>query len=185
MKPAKGKFKRKQKMGGNAEIIAMRRAHITVGYPSLCPSKNRLVEAIIIHLTAKHTSSSTITSPGNKRSNESRWKKCIQEYKYVQARVSNSDLKHTLKMYLFNVNETTLMHWHKRTARRDEASLLLQGRSLPGNVTKSSKVMIPTTMKSNPNAGTRMAFTLPINTSGKQKPSSQPKSTDQPKPPPP
>ena len=107
MKPATGRYLRKRKSG--AGVVAMRRVFVTGGSACLCPSKNRIVEAICIHLSHKHAASSSTTSRGNQRKKyQSRWKTMIEEYNKIRARLFNSTILQDINLTLFNINETTL-----------------------------------------------------------------------------
>jgi len=179
MKPATGRFMRKKRMTGHAGIVAMKRSFVTGGNPSLPPSSNRLVEAIFIHLCNKHpSSSSTVTSPGKqKKQQQSRWKTIITEYNNLRARIFNSNvILEKTNITLFNVNETTLMAWHKKKSRMEEIKTLLQGKTLPGNLS-TTKFTPPTTVYSTLHSAATMVFTDPEDRTG-QKRVNPPKATD-------
>ena len=123
MTKSSGRFGRKK--SGHVGVVAMKRCFTTGGSPALPSSRSRLVEAICIHLCSKYANNITITVPGEKKKFQSRWKSVLCEYNNIRARLFNT---------LFNINETTLMRWHKSKPRLEEVTSLMHGKDLPGNL---------------------------------------------------
>ena len=131
------------------------------GSPACLPNKSRLVEAICILLSTKHTSgrdSSKLLEFHKFDCNYfcniacryvSRWKLILSEYNCIRARLYNSQaLLEGTNLMLYNLNEGVLVillrilklhytyfcvqtRWYKNTVRRDEIAMLLQGLTLP------------------------------------------------------
>ena len=147
MKPASGRFARKKRSSGHCGEVAMKRCFTTGGSPSLSPSKSRLVEAVCIHLCSKHLGSTTVSLPENNRKYQSRWKSVLGDYNRLRARLFNSTLlMEKTAITLFNINETTLLRWHKNKERREEVETLHRGKTLPSSL-KTSRTTLPKQLK--------------------------------------
>ena len=135
-KPSHARYARSKRSSGFSNKEAMKRCFTTGGSPSLCPSKNRVVEAIFLKLCTQHLGSSNVTAPGGARKYQSRWKKIMRDYQAVRCRVNNSNiLLDQTNITVYNVNEARLIKWFKLQSRLTEVTTLLRGKhSLPGTI---------------------------------------------------
>lgn len=137
-KAPKGRFASRKKSCVPG-IVQMKRCFFAGAFPALSPSRSRLVEAICIYLCEDIPSASTKQNIDGSRTYHSRWRLILKLYNTLRARLFNSKmLLDETNLTLFNINETTLRLWFKEKTRRDEVTLLLRGKRLPGKLTCSS-----------------------------------------------
>ena len=105
----KGRFGRSQNQGEHVGVDAMKRCFVSVGMPSIPPSKSRVVEAICVYLF------NTITSPQKTPSYVSRFSLILQQYHLIKIAVSqNPIIMEKSGLVLYQINETTLSKWYDK-----------------------------------------------------------------------
>ncbi|PIK44872.1 hypothetical protein BSL78_18257 [Apostichopus japonicus] len=124
MKASRGRFARSKHGYVGAEVV--KRCFLSAGSPASYPNKSRVVEALCILLCEK------IPQARKDDGYTSRWRLILSEYNKVRQRLLNSeDLLEGTELVLLHLNEATLTRWFKEKTRRDEVTMLLQGRQLP------------------------------------------------------
>jgi hypothetical protein len=84
------------------------RTFVTGGQVARCPSKSRLVEAIILRLTGEAVEQ---RAKGPESPYLSKWKVILLRYNALRNTVINSRLYKDTQLQLFPVNETTISKW--------------------------------------------------------------------------
>ena len=147
------------------------RCFITAGSPALPPSRSRIVEAIIIHLLDKFPSSKTARASDGRNITFSRWRLILAAYMKIRARLLNShDLLSSTGLTLFNLNEAQISLWFKNKTRREEVTMLLQGRALPGGVAiATTPLPVPRPLKRHLTSAEPVTYSDPTDRAGKAK----------------
>ena len=148
--PTSGRFG-SRKRSGFQTLVKMKRMFMSGSSSALSPTKSRLVEAICVRLCLK------ITGVGSDR-----WKRIINEYQKVCARVlNNTVLVQSNKLVLFKINETTLRNWLKEKDRQEEILMLMQGREVPPNLNIASDPLPLTRPPATNLHGDRLTLSFP------------------------
>lgn len=76
----------------------------------MSPSKSRVVEALCLLLTEKHTVPKRVRRVGQRQVFTSRWRIVLNEYNSIRSRLVNSQsLLEGTNLVLYPINETTLV----------------------------------------------------------------------------
>ena len=110
LRPSSGRYGRSKHRTEDSGKTTMKRCFTSGGSPAMSPCKTRLVEAIFITLSAKHISH-TVSSPS--REYTSSWTLMMKDYRTIRSRVTNNISFDKTSIHLVNINQTTLMCWHK------------------------------------------------------------------------
>lgn len=165
--PTKGRFASRKREGHTSQTL-MKRCFLAGSSPALSPSRNRIVEAIIIYLCKSITTHRTSSRSDGSNRYDSRWKLIVQEYNYIRGRLFNSNLAEKTNLTLFNISETSLRLWYKNRTRHEEIVTLMQGKTPPGK-RALAKDKLPTPTKSTQLQGEAplIAFDEPEDRTGK------------------
>ncbi|KAJ8333560.1 hypothetical protein SKAU_G00415680 [Synaphobranchus kaupii] len=102
----------------------------STGSPAQWPNSCRLVDSIFVKLCDIHKSP-------KKQGNYAlaRWTLILRDYSKIRQLVlGNGTVMQSTTLQLFDVNQTTLIHWHNKRLKRQECSILLQGVNLPASI---------------------------------------------------
>ena len=115
-----------------AKVFSFCRCFLSAGSPASSTAKNRLVEALCIHLCTEITQPRRQNTLSGQRMYTSRFKLILQAYNRVRQRLLNSEaLLDRTNLTVFVINKHTLTKWYKSRVRREEVTTLLQGVVLP------------------------------------------------------
>ena len=118
------------------------RCFLAGGSPASAPNNSRLVEVICIRLCELHATAKREVASNGRVYYTSRWRLILAHYNRIRARLLNSRALLTgTDLSLFPLNEVTLKRWFKNAARRNEITLLLQGRQLPEVAESTAKTL--------------------------------------------
>ncbi|KAJ8340737.1 hypothetical protein SKAU_G00353700 [Synaphobranchus kaupii] len=135
------------------------------GSPAQWPNSCRLVESIFVKLCEIHK------SPKKQGTYAlTRWTLILRDYSKIRQLVlGNGMVMQSTTLQLFDVNQTTLIHWHNKRLKRQECSILLQGVNLPAAIPVAPEPLPPVLVRPTaapPQPSPQHQYHLPQSTAG-------------------